>query len=156
VRGTKRQFEIRTPLQIANNYRALRKSFEDSGNYPDAADFYYGEMEMRRHGAPTRAERAILVMYWAVAGYGLRASRAFIALVIAILLAAIPLSLWGFPASTPYGRAILFATESSVSLLRAPTVKLTAGGEIVQIVLRLAGPLLFGLALIALRGRVRR
>jgi hypothetical protein len=55
-----------------------------------------------------------------------------------------------------YGRSVLFALESSISLLRAPTARLTPGGELVAISLRLLGPLLFGLALLALRGRVKR
>jgi hypothetical protein len=46
--------------------------------------------------------------------------------------------------------------RSSISLLRAPEAKLSAGGELVQIALRLLGPLFFGLALLALRGRVKR
>ncbi|WP_328587086.1 MULTISPECIES: hypothetical protein [Streptomyces] len=37
------------PAQLAPVYRALRKAFEDSKNEPGAADFYYGEMEMRRY-----------------------------------------------------------------------------------------------------------
>src|SRR5690242_6644866 len=46
------------------------------------------EMEMRRHARSTpRAERLILAAYWAVSGYGLRATRAFIAL--ALLIAAL-------------------------------------------------------------------
>jgi hypothetical protein len=155
-RGAQSQPEERTPLQIANNYRALRKSLEDVGNYPDASDFYYGEMEMRRHGAVTRGEALVLFAYWAASGYGLRASRALIALAVLILLAAVALTAWGFPMTVPYGRAVLFATDSSISLLRAPTAKLTAGGQVIEIGLRLMGPLLFGLALLALRGRVRR
>ncbi len=155
-RGAQPQPEERTPLQIANNYRALRKSLEDVGNYPDASDFYYGEMEMRRHGAVTKGEALVLFAYWAASGYGLRASRALIALTVVILLAAVALTAWGFPMTVPYGRSILFATDSSISLLRAPTAKLTAGGQVIEICLRLVGPLLFGLALLALRGRVRR
>jgi hypothetical protein len=50
----------------------------------------------------------------------------------------------------------LFALESSISLLRAPEAKLTACGEVIQIFLRLAGPLFFGLAVLSLRGRVKR
>jgi hypothetical protein len=38
-----------TPAQAAAAYRALRKSREDNKDEPGAADFYYGEMEMRRH-----------------------------------------------------------------------------------------------------------
>jgi hypothetical protein len=30
-------------------YRALRKGREDAKDEPGAADFHYGEMEMRRH-----------------------------------------------------------------------------------------------------------
>ena len=37
------------PAQLAPIYRALREEFEDGKNKPGAADFYYDEMEMRRH-----------------------------------------------------------------------------------------------------------
>jgi hypothetical protein len=152
-------------------YRALRKGREDSKDEPGAADFYYGEMEMRRQRTAPRsgrdesvgahptswAERWILRLYWLVAGYGLRASRALVGLAITIaLLGAVSLDLWGFRPDRSYGRALLFALESSISLFRAPEAKLTAGGEVIQIVLRLAGPLFFGLALLSLRARVKR
>jgi hypothetical protein len=69
------------PGQIAGLYRALRKGREDIKDEPGAADFYYGEMEMRRHagrlsarspegqsgGASRgRMERGILWAYWLV------------------------------------------------------------------------------------------
>jgi hypothetical protein len=158
------------PEQVVGIYRGLRKGREDSKDEPGAGDFYFGEMEMRRNshsgrghkeGASERsvswAERWILRLYWLVAGYGLRASRALVALAITIsLLGAVPLDLWGFRPERSYGRALLFSLESSISLLRAPEAKLTAGGEVIQIALRLAGPLFFGLALLSLRGRVKR
>jgi hypothetical protein len=34
-------------FDIAGLYRALRKGREDARDEPGAADFYYGEMEMR-------------------------------------------------------------------------------------------------------------
>jgi len=37
------------PAENAKLYRALHKRREDSKDEPGAADFYYGEMEMRRH-----------------------------------------------------------------------------------------------------------
>ena len=40
---------VLTPGVIAGLYRALRKGREDAKDEPGAADFYYGEMEMRRH-----------------------------------------------------------------------------------------------------------
>jgi hypothetical protein len=149
------------PGQIAPLYRAMRKGLEDLKNEPGAADFYYGEMEMRRHDKEsTLSERSIIFLYWVVSGYGLRASRALLALAFTIIaLGAIPLTLWGFRPAPPYGRALLFAVQSSISLLRAPTTTPgheTAGGHVIEIFLRLAGPLFFGLALLALRGRVKR
>ena len=145
------------PDEIASLHRQLRKGREDSRDEPGANDFYYGEMEMRRRGS-RRAERLIIWAYWLVAGYGLRASRALLALAITILLGAIPLALWGFHPTRSYGRSLLFALQGSISLLRAatPSAHETAGGQVVEIILRLAGPLFFGLALIALRGRVKR
>jgi hypothetical protein len=175
-----RDAEPRTPTahQIAAIYRLLRKSREDNKDEPGAADFYYGEMEMRRHSkykkppceAPTldewadhddtrrppRGEKFILWLYWLVSGYGLRASRALFSLAVIIVLGAIPLYLWDFRPDGSYGRALLFSLESSISLLRAPEAKLTAGSEVIQLLLRLAGPLFFGLALLAFRGRVKR
>ncbi|MGW4866968.1 pentapeptide repeat-containing protein [Streptomyces chartreusis] len=66
------------PEDVVVLYRQLRKAFEDGKNEPGAADFYYGEMEMRRHdrtGTPA-SERGLLWGYWLLSGYGLRASRA--------------------------------------------------------------------------------
>ena len=41
--------QVLSPGAVAVLYRALRKSREDAKDEPGAADFYYGEMEMRRH-----------------------------------------------------------------------------------------------------------
>jgi Pentapeptide repeats (9 copies) len=145
--------------QVAGLYRQLRKGREDNKDEPGANDFYYGEMEMRRRSGP-KAERFILWLYWVLSGYGLRASRALLALAIAIVvLGAIPLTLWGFRPTPPYGRALLFSLQSSISLLRAPVSEPgheTAAGQLIEVFLRLAGPLLFGLAILALRGRIKR
>lgn len=53
-----------TPGRLAAPYRALRKAQEDSKNEPGAADFYYGEMELRRLDPQTPwAERVVLWPY---------------------------------------------------------------------------------------------
>jgi hypothetical protein len=178
--------------EIAAIYRQLRKAKEDSKDEPGAADFYYGEMEMRRqsprqpdppahagaggnaelagdirfegephapfHPTPT-AERLVLWVYWLVSGYGLRASRALVALGLTIVLFALLLDWWGFRPARPFGSTLLFSIESTSSLFRVPETRgfmLTAGGEVLQVILRLLGPLFFGLALLSLRGRVKR
>jgi uncharacterized protein YjbI with pentapeptide repeats len=146
--------------RIAKIYRALRKGREDESNAPGAADFYYGEMEMRRHGGDaSRWEHAVISLYWFVSGYGLRASRALIALALTVVVFAFLFHWWGFRPDQGLGRGLLFSVESTSSLFRVPETKnfaLTAGGEVLQVILRLAGPLFFGLALLSLRGRVKR
>ncbi|MGP4110083.1 pentapeptide repeat-containing protein [Streptomyces sp. 4N509B] len=91
------------PETVAALYRQLRKALEDGKNEPGAADFYYGECEMRRHdvsGTP-RAERWLLAAYWAVSGYGLRASRALAWLLAAMTVTVLAMMLWGLPAEEP-------------------------------------------------------
>lgn len=155
------------PHELASIYRQLRKGREDSKDEPGAADFYYGEMEMRRKATvppgarlskrfSLYAERAILWCYWAVSGYGLRASRALLALGLTILVFALALLVWGFPARHGYSFAVLYSAESVTSLLHAPDVALTSAGEWLSIGLRLLGPLFFGLMILSLRGRVHR
>ncbi|MFF9691013.1 pentapeptide repeat-containing protein [Streptomyces sp. NPDC014623] len=90
------------PLQLAPVYRALRKALEDSKHEPGAADFYYGEMEMRRRAEDIpRSERRLLTAYWALSGYGMRASRALAWLGAAMLLTIVMLIAVGLPTDTP-------------------------------------------------------
>ncbi|MGW1988357.1 pentapeptide repeat-containing protein [Streptomyces collinus] len=90
------------PDVLAPLYRALRKGSEDAKNEPDAADFYYGEMEMRRND-PARplGERVLLTLYWALSGYALRVSRALFWLVLAMTCSFFALMLWGLPNGDP-------------------------------------------------------
>ncbi|WUH92965.1 pentapeptide repeat-containing protein [Streptomyces sp. NBC_00433] len=114
--------DIVEPPALAALYRALRKSYEDSRNEPGAADFYYGEMEMRR-ADPTiaPAERGLLNIYWALSGYGLRAARAVGWLLAAVALTMLLMMLWGLPAhdtatrstGTVTGRRIILTTDAS-------------------------------------------
>ncbi|WP_127935271.1 pentapeptide repeat-containing protein [Nonomuraea polychroma] len=79
-------------------YRQLRKGREDAKDEPGANDFYYGEMEMRRHSQEWRkAERWLLQAYWLLSGYGLRASRAFAWLGITMALTIILMMGFGLP-----------------------------------------------------------
>ena len=176
------------PPQIAALYRALRKGLEDSKDEPGAADFYYGEMEMRRHGAASRPERAVLWLYWAVSGYAMRAWRALTTLALIIAVATVTIAAAGFapppppPAqiqATPGGTqepryvqpptparpsfhdellpALTYSAESATVVFRGPEQRpVTFVGRWCQIVLRLLGPALLGLAVLSLRGRVKR
>jgi uncharacterized protein YjbI with pentapeptide repeats len=156
--------------QVAELYRALRKGREDSTDTPGAADFYYGEMEMRRHSrarpAATRpgnaprgqVERGTLTVYWLMSGYGLRAWRALAWLAAVLAGFAVMFRLAGFttpPQPSSYFTSLLYAFRATVSLTD-DDVKLTAWGRLLQALLRITGPVLLGLALLAFRNRVKR
>ncbi|MEU2468583.1 pentapeptide repeat-containing protein [Streptomyces sp. NPDC012486] len=179
------------PAAVAVLYRQLRKSLEDGKNEPDAADFYYGECEMRRHDKtrPT-GERWLLRAYWAVSGYGLRATRALVWLGAAMGITVAALMLWGLPNSEPKqeasgtvptgGGAVTFeidkgdpqnptgdrvtgkrfekaldVTLNSV-IFRSSGQDLTTAGTYIEMGSRLAEPILLGLAVLAVRNRVKR
>ncbi|MFI8234932.1 pentapeptide repeat-containing protein [Streptomyces sp. NPDC085900] len=180
------------PTQLAPVYRALRKAFEDGKDEPGAADFYYGEMEMRRHDriGSTRAERGLLHGYWLLSGYGLRASRALGWLAVAMLATILLLMGVGLAQDSPKQQATgivpagggkvtftidqddprnptgqrftgkrfdkaLNTTLNSV-VFRSSGQDLTTAGTYIEMASRLMEPVLLGLAVLAVRNRVKR
>ncbi|WP_332888260.1 pentapeptide repeat-containing protein [Streptomyces carminius] len=182
------------PAAVAALYRQLRKSLEDGKNEPDAADFYYGECEMRRHdtGRPW-GERALLTAYWALSGYGLRAARALAWLGAAMAVTVAVMVLWGLPADDPKptttgrqvaaGQQVTLTTDTpdpanpagpwservtaersekalrvviNSVVFRSSGQDLTTTGTYTEMASRLAEPVLLGLAVLAVRSRVKR
>ncbi|MFE2157145.1 pentapeptide repeat-containing protein [Streptomyces lydicus] len=183
------------PETLAALYRQLRKALEDGKNEPGAADFYYGECEMRRHdriGTPW-AERALLTTYWAVSGYGLRASRALASLAAAMIVTVAVMMLWGLPTQAPKpettgrqvaaGQTLALTTDTpdpvnptgpwveritterfekalrvmiNSVIFRSSGQDLTTAGTYTEMTSRLAEPALLGLAVLAVRSRVKR
>ncbi|MFF0183496.1 pentapeptide repeat-containing protein [Streptomyces sp. NPDC005244] len=87
---------------LAAIYRQLRKAREDAKDEPGAADFYYGEMEMRRFSKGWKsAERWLLQLYWLLSGYGLRASRALGWLALAMMTTILLMMGFGLPQDSP-------------------------------------------------------
>ncbi|MEV0090402.1 pentapeptide repeat-containing protein [Streptomyces sp. NPDC050738] len=180
------------PAQLAPVYRALRKAFEDGKDEPGAADFYYGEMEMRRNdpSGTVATERALLWWYWLLSGYGLRASRALCWLGVAMLATIVLLMGLGLPRDSPKQEATgtvprgggrvtfeidkadpknptgdrftgerfekaLNVTLNSV-VFRSSDQDLTTSGTYIEMGSRLTEPILLGLAVLAVRNRVKR
>ncbi|WP_344547420.1 pentapeptide repeat-containing protein [Actinomadura fulvescens] len=151
------------PARLEVLYRQLRKALEDSKNEPGAADFYYGEMQMRRHsgrGGRGLAERTLVWLYWLVSGYGLRAWRAITTLLVVVAVIAVGVKYAGFPGKpVPYIDALLYSVRSAF-LINVKTTNVpetvTRWGEVFRIILRIAMPLLLGLAALAIRNRVKR
>ncbi|MFI0813609.1 pentapeptide repeat-containing protein [Streptomyces echinatus] len=184
--------EVHAPAALATVYRQLRKSFEDGKNEPGAADFYYGEMEMRRHDrtATSRAERGLLHAYWLLSGYGLRALRALGWLAAAMLITLVLLMGFGLPKDDPKqeatgtvppgGGKVTFEIEKgdpqnptgnrltgkrfekalNVTLnsvvFRSSGQDLTTAGTYIEMTSRLVEPALLALAVLAVRGRIKR
>lgn len=184
--------EVLEPAALASVYRQLRKGFEDGKHEPGAADFYYGEMEMRRHADDIPlAERSLLTAYWALSGYGLRASRALGWLLLAMVTTVLMMMLWGLPKddSTPQstgtvnGRSITMTTDTpdpvnpdgayrkrlsterfekslrvviNSVVFRSSGQDLTTFGTYTEMVSRVTEPVLLGLSVLAVRGRVKR
>ncbi|MFD3922844.1 pentapeptide repeat-containing protein [Streptomyces sp. NPDC058595] len=179
------------PLQLAPVYRALRKAFEDGKHEPGAADFYYAEMEMRRHADDIPlSERSLLTVYWALSGYGMRASRALVWLAAAMLGTIFLLMGLGIPQDTPKqevtgtvpagGGRVTFTIDKAdpqnptgdrftgerfekaltVTLnsvvFRSSGQDLTTTGTYTEMASRVTEPVLLGLAVLAVRNRVKR
>jgi uncharacterized protein YjbI with pentapeptide repeats len=88
--------EVVSPARLEVMYRQLRKAVEDVKNEPGAADFYYGEMEMRRAATQRLGEKIILWLYWASSGYAVRFARALACMAVTIAAAITVLTVWGF------------------------------------------------------------
>ncbi|MFI8504944.1 pentapeptide repeat-containing protein [Streptomyces sp. NPDC085524] len=180
------------PEDVAAVYRQLRKAFEDGKNEPGAADFYYGEMEMRRHDRTSTppGERGLLRGYWLLSGYGLRSSRAFAWLLAAMSLTVLLLMGFGLPTHDPDPATTGTLTNGSIALkTKAPDPALTGGwhqrmtwnragkatrvavnsvvfrsagqnlttsGTVIEMASRLLEPTLLALAVLAIRGRIKR
>lgn len=176
------------PAYIAKLYRSLRRGREERGDEPGAADFYYGEMEMRRKACSgsenfsDRVEGIILTVYWGLSGYGLRASRSFLALFILIAMGWSILGFVGYQdpigeislgalfgegldgVELKIGESVeigwidsLRATIESVVFREPPHASLlTVWGWIATLGLRIIGPVLLALIVLSIRGRVKR
>ncbi|MFJ8745792.1 pentapeptide repeat-containing protein [Embleya sp. NPDC127516] len=183
------------PAALAALYRQLRKAFEDGKDEPGAADFYMGETEMRRldrRPGRNRAERGLLTAYWALSGYGLRASRAITWLLLAMTATVLAMMLWGLPTDDPKpqvvgkqvtpgqdvrltvdtpdpeltgspqerltGKRAEKATRVVLNsvVFRSSGQNLTTTGTYVEMGSRLLEPVLLALAVLAIRGRVKR
>ncbi|WP_030343309.1 pentapeptide repeat-containing protein [Streptomyces sp. NRRL S-1022] len=180
------------PEDVAALYRQLRKAFEDGKNEPGAADFYYGECEMRRHDTTgtTAGERRLLWGYWLLSGYGLRAWRAFTWLLAAMTVTVLLLMGAGLPTRDPDPATTGTLTASRISLhtstpapalhggwrqrmtwaraekatrvavnsvvFRSNGQNLTTAGTYIEMASRILEPTLLALAVLAIRGRIKR
>ena len=147
------------PKLIAATYRSLRKGREDQKDEPGSADFYYGEMEMRRLSSPRLSvERLVLTLYWLVSGYGLRVWRALGSMLVVTVGATIALSFIPLfrddTCPTSLGSALLFSAQAGLSLT-GPASNYSEGAQVVQLVLRITMPVLTSVSTEAQPGPIK-
>jgi len=144
--------------EVAAVYRDLRAGQEGRKDEPGSADFYYGEMEMRRLAAPKlSSERAILEAYRVTSGFGMRAWRSLATLGALVVAATIAFQAFLIEDPPCWLATLLFSLRSTVSFVREPRLPgMTLAAEYVQLGLRFAGPVLLALTVLAIRARVRR
>jgi len=134
----------------------ILKAQEDNKNEPGAADFYYGEMEMRRAAKSTSlSERFVLWLYWFFVGYGLRAMRPFLTLIVVLCGAALVFWKGGLVPSLPFVYSLIYALQASIAIENRAR-QLSLSGEVARTFVRLCGPLMLGLTLLSIRNRVKR
>jgi hypothetical protein len=143
--------------QVAGTYRELRRSLEAHLDAPRAADFYYGEMEMRRRSATGPwLDRAIITLYWCISGYGLSVGKAIWALIILIALGSVGFAVVGFEyADANATHPLLAAVKATLPGFEGEP-HLSHAGEWIRTMLRVLGPVLYALLLLAVRSRVVR
>jgi hypothetical protein len=145
--------------EIAAVYRSLRHAYETRSDQPGAADFYYGEMEMRRNTVDAGiAERIIVSVYWLISRYALRAWRVCTSIALVLVSGGYAMARWGFASPMSFRSGFMQFMRSAVPGLR-PTYHdgmIAPVGWVLQIASIVLLPLLLALLLLALRNRVRR
>jgi hypothetical protein len=133
------------PAQISRIYRRLRLACERSGE--PAEDFYYGEMEMRRHDE-SGPGRAAIVFSWLTDGYGLKPFRAIYSLVAFAVLIGVLFDIVGFETHQSLQRSLLHGFERTTAVIPGVPdrdLALTNVGIGIDIIARLVGAVLIGL-----------
>jgi Pentapeptide repeats (9 copies) len=74
------------PEETERLYRGLRKNLEDRGDRVGAHGWYFAEMEVGRRYSDSTFTKNARRFYWLTSGYGLSASRAFLAFLLAAIL----------------------------------------------------------------------
>lgn len=142
--------------QVASIYRDLRRSLEAKSDMPGAADFYYGEMEMRRWSAGRPfLERLLVWCYWLTSGYGLRAARAIVAWLLLVSIGAWSLFCFGISPPASAQQAILSAIRAAIPGFPIQSA-LTVEGQWIETSLRVFGAIFIALFLLAMRSMVMR
>jgi hypothetical protein len=166
--------------QLEQLCRQLKRNYEEQRDYERAGDFHYGEKEMRRQNPETsRGHKTLLRLYRVISGYGERIWKPLVVAVGVWVLFALVYLWWGLhPAPQNSGASPLMFKCSSLTLncitnapwceafeyslevmtLQRPKDFALSGLGITALytLQSFIGPLLLGLAALAVRQRLKR
>jgi uncharacterized protein YjbI with pentapeptide repeats len=99
-------------------YRQLRQNYEGQRNYPDAWNFYYGEMQMRRKAKWWRRFLPSLeTLYWLSSGYGQRPVWAFAWILVLFLFFTWLFRLGGLQLQPPHSGSVTVVHTAGAAFL---------------------------------------
>lgn len=151
-------------MAIYHDLRVARENMRDQLN---AADFYYSEMQMRGerdHSSVLNAETSrswveliLLRIFWMVSGYDVRPARSLASYILTVAACTVVLWQWGYRTGTTLGHAGITALSSATAVFGAVDWNvLNSLGQLTEIFLRVAGPILLALTALGIRARARR
>ena len=165
--------------KLEDLYRQVKRNYEDQRDFDRVGDFHFGEKEMRRRNPATPFRlRLLLTLYRGVSGYGewwLRPLALFLALLVAGAGGYLYCGVWAKDLTGPgghlvalrdwpsspgevfaaVGQSLLFSLRV-LTLLKPDDLVPVGGSRLIQTVQSLCGPILLGLAGLAIRQRLRR
>jgi uncharacterized protein YjbI with pentapeptide repeats len=140
---------------LAQACRRLSANAEENREYPLANEFHYWSMDaLRKQGWLTLG--LIGTMYWALSGYGVRATRAFVVLVGICAAFAALYMVFGPPKLEDLGQALVYSLGAVARLNPEPRPTEPGLFQFLVIVEGLLGPLQIALLALAIRRKVMR
>ena len=148
--------EVESPYTLLSQAcRRLSANAEENREYPLANEFYYWSMNaLRKEG--WRSLGAIGTLYWAMSGYGVRATRAFLVLVGICAAFAALYMVFGPPKLEDLGQALVYSLGAVARLNPEPRPTEPSVFQFLVIVEGLLGPLQIALLALAVRRKVMR
>lgn len=98
LRDMKKREDIKS---VETAYRELKVNYESHKNFPEAGNFYYGEMEMRRLSSTSIIERPLLWSYKLLSAYGESIGWATFWFALVLVGSGLAYSLGGFTIMAP-------------------------------------------------------
>ena len=147
---------VKSPYTLLSQAcRRLSANAEENREYPLANEFYYWSMNsLRKQG--WRSLGAIGTLYWALSGYGVRATRAFLVLVGICAAFAALYMIFGPPKLEDLGQALVYSLGAVARLNPEPRPTEPGVFQFLVIVEGLLGPLQIALLALAVRRKVMR